>query len=111
MWSLGCILVELHTGYPLFPGENETEQLLCIMEVFGLPPSEVMEKATRLDLFFQGNEPKTITNSRGKKRIPGSKSIDEILTNAEDGMIDLVKKCFEWNPEKRISPKDAVLHE
>ena len=23
MWSFGCILVELFTGYPIFPGENE----------------------------------------------------------------------------------------
>ena len=23
MWSLGCILAELYTGNPLFPGENE----------------------------------------------------------------------------------------
>ena len=35
MWSLGCILAELYTGYPLFPGENEVEQLACIMEVRG----------------------------------------------------------------------------
>ena len=33
MWSLGCILSELHTGCPIFPGENEVEQLACIMEV------------------------------------------------------------------------------
>lgn len=33
MWSLGCIMAELFTGYPLFPGENEMEQLACIMEV------------------------------------------------------------------------------
>lgn len=33
MWSLGCILAELYSGYPLFPGENEVEQLACIMEV------------------------------------------------------------------------------
>ncbi|EGV98503.1 Dual specificity tyrosine-phosphorylation-regulated kinase 4, partial [Cricetulus griseus] len=32
MWSLGCIMAELYTGYPLFPGENEIEQLACIME-------------------------------------------------------------------------------
>ena len=25
MWSFGCILAELYTGYPLFPGENEFE--------------------------------------------------------------------------------------
>ncbi|XP_032204954.1 dual specificity tyrosine-phosphorylation-regulated kinase 4 isoform X7 [Mustela erminea] len=33
MWSLGCIMAELYTGYPLFPGENEVEQLACIMEI------------------------------------------------------------------------------
>lgn len=37
MWSLGCIMAELYTGYPLFPGENEVDQLACIMEVtFGI---------------------------------------------------------------------------
>lgn len=25
MWSLGCILAELYTGEPLFPGNNEQE--------------------------------------------------------------------------------------
>ncbi|KAL8194536.1 UNVERIFIED_CONTAM: Dual specificity tyrosine-phosphorylation-regulated kinase [Gekko kuhli] len=36
MWSLGCIMAELYTGYPLFPGENEVEQLACIMEAGSL---------------------------------------------------------------------------
>jgi serine/threonine protein kinase len=45
MWSFGCILAELYTGYPLFPGENEVEQLACIMEVMGLPPNNVLEQA------------------------------------------------------------------
>jgi serine/threonine protein kinase len=40
MWSLGCILSELYTGYPLFAGENEVEQMQCIMEVLGVPPSK-----------------------------------------------------------------------
>jgi dual specificity tyrosine-phosphorylation-regulated kinase 2/3/4 len=25
MWSLGCILIELYTGMPIFPGESEHE--------------------------------------------------------------------------------------
>ncbi|KAL0894410.1 hypothetical protein ABMA27_013026, partial [Loxostege sticticalis] len=48
----GCILAELHTGYPLFPGENEAEQLACIMELLGPPPPDLLLHATRKRLFF-----------------------------------------------------------
>ena len=43
MWSFGCILIELFTGFPIFPGENEMEQLSMIMEVRGIPPDSVLE--------------------------------------------------------------------
>ncbi|KAI7899140.1 uncharacterized protein BX663DRAFT_522426 [Cokeromyces recurvatus] len=52
MWSLGCIMAELYTGIPIFPGENEQEQLLCIMEVLGLPDEELIELSDRKHLFF-----------------------------------------------------------
>lgn len=43
MWSFGCILIELFTGFPIFPGESEMEQLSMIMEVRGIPPDSVLE--------------------------------------------------------------------
>lgn len=42
-WSFGCILAELYSGYPIFPGENENDQLGLIMEICGIPPQEVMK--------------------------------------------------------------------
>ena len=48
--QFGCILAELYTGYP--PGENEVEQLACIMEIFGLPSPTVLGEAQRKQLFF-----------------------------------------------------------
>lgn len=52
MWSLGCILAEMFTGYPIFPGENEQEQLACIMEVLGLPDKYLVDRSSRKKLFF-----------------------------------------------------------
>jgi dual specificity tyrosine-phosphorylation-regulated kinase 2/3/4 len=52
MWSLGCILAELYTGFPIFPGENEQEQLSCIMEVLGVPEKEYVNRSSRKKLFF-----------------------------------------------------------
>jgi len=112
IWSLGCILAELFLGYPLFPGENESEQLLCIMQFLGIPPESVLKKSTRIKLFFDSRGyPRIQPNSRGKMRFPGSYNLREVLKGADPLFIDLVEKCFEWDPEKRISPDEAIRHE
>ena len=96
MWSLGCILVELYTGVPLFPGENELDQLLCIMEVRGLPPSSVLKSATRNKLFFdEEGRPKIVPNSRGKKRYPGTKNLNDILSGTDKLYQDFILKCLD----------------
>jgi len=75
MWSLGCILAELFTGYPLFPGENEVEQLSCIMEVLGVPPRKLIAECSRRKTFFDSTgNPRIVANSRGKKRRSIAKS-------------------------------------
>ena len=43
MWSFGCILIELYTGFPIFPGENELDQMGLIMEIKGLPPASLLK--------------------------------------------------------------------
>jgi dual specificity tyrosine-phosphorylation-regulated kinase 2/3/4 len=111
MWSLGCIAAEMHSGCPLFPGESEAEQLLCIMEIKGLPPPEILEISTRKKIFFDGNNPKIISNSRGKKRIPGTKKIEEKVRSTDKDFLNFLERCLDWNPGTRMTPEEAFNHE
>lgn len=49
MWSFGCILAELYTGFPIFPGESESEQMAMIMELIGEPPADLIEVLLKHD--------------------------------------------------------------
>ncbi|KAF3854512.1 hypothetical protein F7725_022567 [Dissostichus mawsoni] len=112
MWSLGCILGELYTGYPLFPGESEVEQIACIMEVLGMPPNDFVQSASRRRLFFdsKGN-PRNITNSKGKKRRPNSKELSTALKTNDVLFLDFIKRCLTWDPTKRMTPDEGLQHE
>merc|ERR1712168_1079335 len=112
MWSFGCILAELYTGYPLFPGENEVEQLACIMEISGLPPKLILDQATRRRLFFdsKGN-PRCITNSKGKKRRTASKDLAQVIKTNDTNFLDFIKRTLEWDPQMRLTPDEACQHE
>jgi len=112
MWSFGCILAELYTGYPLFPGENEVEQLACIMELSGVPPMKILEGAPRIKMFFDPNgNPRLVPNSRGKTRRPGSKDLQAVLRTSEGKFVDFLQGCLRWDAKERFTPDDALQQE
>lgn len=112
MWSLGCILAELLTGYPIFPGENEQEQLACIMEVFGPPEKHLIEKSTRKKLFFDSlGKPRLTVSSKGKRRRPSSKTLQQALKCEDETFLDFITRCLRWDPERRLKPDEAIHHE
>ncbi|KAG8631908.1 hypothetical protein KVT40_001048 [Elsinoe batatas] len=53
MWSLGCIVVELFLGLPLFPGSSEYNQVSRITEMLGLPPTWMLEVGKQSGEFFE----------------------------------------------------------
>jgi len=112
MWSLGCILAELYTGVPIFPGENEQEQLACIMEVFGPPEKHLIEKSTRKKLFFDSmGKPRLTVSSKGRRRRPSSKTLQQALKCDDEAFLDFLTKCLRWDPDRRMKPEEAIRHE
>ncbi|RDA82493.1 hypothetical protein CP532_2567, partial [Ophiocordyceps camponoti-leonardi (nom. inval.)] len=112
MWSVGCILAELYTGVPIFPGENEQEQLSCIMEVFGPPEKHLIEKSTRRKLFFDSvGKPRLTVSSKGRRRRPSSKTLQQVLKCDDEVFVDFLGRCLRWDPERRLKPEDAIRHE
>jgi dual specificity tyrosine-phosphorylation-regulated kinase 2/3/4 len=112
MWSLGCILAELFTGVPIFPGENEQEQLACIMELFGPPEKHLIEKSTRRKLFFDSlGKPRLTVSSKGRRRRPSSKTLQQVIKCDDDAFLDFLNRCLRWDPDRRMKPDEAVRHE
>ncbi|KAI7660700.1 kinase-like protein [Hortaea werneckii] len=111
MWSFGCILAELWTGYPLFPGENEQEQLACIMEIFGPPDRHLVERCTRKKLFFDSvGKPRVTVSSKGRRRRPSSKTLAQALKTDDDAFVDFIARCLRWDPDRRMKPSEAISH-
>jgi dual specificity tyrosine-phosphorylation-regulated kinase 2/3/4 len=111
IWSLGCILAELYTASPIFPGESESEQMALIMEVNGLPPRGLLARATRKEVFFDENGfPLSSTRLKERGRTPGTRTLGSSLNCDDQDFVDFITKCLEWDPEKRITPEDALKH-
>ncbi len=111
MWSLGCVLVELYTGCPIFPGENERDQLYYMIEYFGIPDEEMIKASGKKDLFFtEEYKLLEVPNSNGKIRQANTKKLKRFLRGADLDFIDLISRCLKFDPKKRIKPSEAILH-
>lgn len=128
MWSLGCILAELLTGYPLLPGEDEIDQLACIIELLGMPGQKLLDASKRAKNFVSSKGyPRycTVTtlpdgtavlnggrSRRGRVRgPPGSKDWSAALKGCDDALfLDFLKQCLEWDPALRMTPGQALRH-
>lgn len=45
VWSLGCILAEMHTGEPLFSGSDQFDQMQKIVKLLGMVPNHMIDRA------------------------------------------------------------------
>jgi dual specificity tyrosine-phosphorylation-regulated kinase 2/3/4 len=109
VWSFGCVLGEMAIGRPLFPGENEEEQMQVLMGALGAPSRDVIGKAARKRTFFAPDG--TPIRPQKGKRAARCPSLREMLQNTETTLIDLLERCLTWDPARRISARDALNHQ
>lgn len=110
MWSLGCILVELYRGLPLFPGKNEEDLMSRIVEVLGIPPKYLIEQAPRKLKFFDPFcLPLPYIDNKGHVRVAGSCSFKQFIADDED-FLDFVERIVTWDPAQRLLPEQALSH-
>ena len=131
MWSIGCTLFELYTGKILFTGRNNNGMLRAIMECRGKFPHKLLRRGTLTyeyfdDLLnFQAQETDKVTGRTMVKMIdikakpvrdlrsrlvPKDKRMSEQERKELDLFVDLLDKCLDLRPEKRITPNDALKH-
>ena len=113
LWSFACILPELYTAYPIFPGENESDQLACISEVLGHPAPHLVNRCTRRkQLFYDTGELRIQPSPRGKIRVPNSKTFDDLRGGRPSDPVftSFVQRCLKWDPDDRPTPEQAMQH-
>jgi len=128
MWSLGCILVEMHTGEPIFSGQDETDQIVKIYELLGPPPTHMIQQGTKGLKHFRRQEQGLGYTLRDPPRSLKVRSINDVLgveTGGPDGrrlnepghsvtdylkLKDLIMKMLAYDPAERITPFQAISH-
>lgn len=132
MWSIGCTLYELYTGRILFNGSDNNNMLRVIQECRGKLPNRLIKRSQLADKYFDeaftfhGLERDKMTGnlvqrpmhfSQGvhgrdlKSRLSANtKKMDATQLKLHSAFVDLLDKCLQLDPEKRIKPKDALRH-
>ena len=104
IWSCGCILAEMVSGNPLFPGRDYHHQLWLILEALGTPSLEDFEqiKSKRAKEY--------IANLPFRARLPWEVILGKPTNLLNPEMLDLLDKMLTFNSNKRISAAEALNH-
>ncbi|XP_077439491.1 serine/threonine-protein kinase MAK-like isoform X2 [Vanacampus margaritifer] len=99
IWAVGCIMAELYTLRPLFPGNSEVDEIFKICQVLG-----TLKKAD----WPEGHILASSMNFRFPKCVPTC--LSSLIPNASDDAIALIKDMLQWDPKKRPNAAQALRY-
>jgi serine/threonine protein kinase len=97
-WSIGCIMAEMISNKPLFPGDSEIGQLFKIFQISGTPNEEIWPGITTYPEY-------KITFPKWR-----AQNLADIIPELDEKGIDLMNKFLTLDPDKRITIKEAINH-
>jgi serine/threonine protein kinase len=105
LFAVGCIMAELFTRVPLFPGNDEIDQLHKLCELLGCPTSTTwptgLELASNIGFDFPKSPVKSVRASLEQR-------VKESPTHTPSSAIQLMKDLLEWNPKQRPTAEESI---
>jgi serine/threonine protein kinase len=100
LWGAGCVMFEITSLYPLFPGSNEVDQISRIHKVLGTPNAEVLAK-------FKSKGASHISFDFAPQKGVG---VPQLVPHAGADSIDLMVKLLKYDASERITAREAMRH-
>jgi serine/threonine protein kinase len=99
IWAVGCIMAELYTFRPLFPGNSEIDEIFKICSVLGTPDKRDWPEAYRLAAAMNFKFPQF-----------SATPMSSIVPNASSDAVKLIADMLRWNPDKRPTAQQALKY-
>ncbi|KAK2859336.1 hypothetical protein Q5P01_003956 [Channa striata] len=99
LWAVGCILAELYTLRPLFPGNSEVDEIFKICQVLG-----TVKKTD----WPEGYQLASAMNFRFPQCVPTH--LKTLIPNASNEAITLMRNLLQWDPKKRPTAVQALRY-
>uniref|UniRef100_A0A8B9KMF5 non-specific serine/threonine protein kinase n=1 Tax=Astyanax mexicanus TaxID=7994 RepID=A0A8B9KMF5_ASTMX len=99
MWAVGCIMAELYTLRPLFPGNSEVDEIFKICQVLG-----TVKKTD----WPEGYQLAAAMNFRFPQCVPTP--LKTLIPNASNEALTLMKDLLQWDPKKRPTAVQALRY-
>merc|ERR1712183_6597 len=100
IWSVGCILAEMLSNRPIFPGKHYLDQLNHILGILGSPSPE------DLNCIINDKARSYLQSLPFKPKIPWTR----LYPNAHPQALDLLERMLTFNPNRRIKVEEALAH-
>ncbi|KAG1682992.1 Serine/threonine-protein kinase ICK [Nymphon striatum] len=99
IWAVGCIMGELYTLRPMFPGNSEIDMIFQVCSVLGTPDQKQWPEGYHLASLMNFKFPQF-----------SATPLRSVVQNASPEAINLLNDMLKWNPSKRPSSQQVCVH-